>query len=80
MTRVGYSRTPANTASLPIVSDSVTTASPVTSRRKRSNSARASLSVLPFTASVISDAEAFEMAQPDPRKLTSLMTPPSRLT
>jgi hypothetical protein len=33
----------------------------------------ASETVLPFTASVISDADAFEIAQPDPSKPTSVM-------
>ena len=42
-----------------------------------SNSARASSTVLPLTASVISDAEAFEIAQPEPWNATSLMTSPS---
>ena len=33
--------------------------------------------VSPFTAAVMSDAEAFEIAHPLPRKLASAMTSPS---
>ena len=40
----------------------------------------ASARVFPFTAPVISDAEALEMAQPFPSKLTSAMRLPSSLT
>jgi hypothetical protein len=32
---------------------------------------------LPFTAAVIAEADALEMAHPDPTKLTSAMTSPS---
>ena len=35
---------------------------------------------LPFTASVINDAEAFEIAQPDPWNAASLITSPSSVS
>ena len=42
-----------------------------------SNSSSASPLVRPFTACVIIDAEAFEMAQPEPLNATSLIVSPS---
>ena len=51
--------------------------SEVTSWWKRSNSASTSATVLPFKASVISDADAREMAHPVPSKVTSVMRSPS---
>ncbi len=65
-TRVGYCDTPENTASLPKVSESAGDGPPVTRPRNRSNSSSASRRDLPFTAAVISDAEAREIAQPSP--------------
>src|SRR5215468_7776675 len=78
-TRIGYSRTPDSTVSL---SSSPAAAPwqallPVISPWKRSNSARASSSVLPLMISVISEAEAMEMAQPRPWKPTSATLPSS---
>jgi hypothetical protein len=40
-------------------------------RWNRSNSDRASATVLPFSRSVMSDAEALEIAQPDPSNAIS---------
>ena len=50
--------------------------SPATRSWKRVNRSRASARVRPFTLVVMSDADACEMAQPDPSKLTSSMTSP----
>ena len=74
LTRAGNLCTPANTASLPT---SPTTRPVVTISWTCSNIFCTSARVLPFTASVSSDAEALEMQQPDPTKLMSLMTSPS---
>src|SRR5213594_4309861 len=66
-TRVGNSRTPDNTASLP--RPSVLTASDVSDVSMRwtpSNSRSASAVVFPFKLSVIIEADAREMAHPDP--------------
>ena len=53
----------------------------VTIRWKRSKSAlRLARPVCPLSASVISDADAFEIAQPEPWKPTSVMTSPSTFT
>jgi len=66
---MGNSRTPAKTASLPAVSRSTgVSVSDVTISWKLSNWERASSAVRPFTSCVISDAEAFEMAHPEPSK------------
>src|SRR5947208_746239 len=65
LTRTGNWRTPASTESLPRSSTGAS-GDAVTVRWKRSNSASASATVFPFTLSVMSDADAFEMAQPDP--------------
>src|SRR5882672_3022927 len=78
-TRIGYSRTPDKTVSL---SSSPAAAPwqallPVISSWKLSNSARASASLLPLTISVMSEAEAMEMAQPRPWKPTSATLPSS---
>ena len=75
-TRTGNSRTPAKTASLPSPRRPAP-ASP--DRRSRAGgsartSARPRPRVLPFTLSVISDAEAVEIAQPEPSKATSSTT------
>src|SRR6267378_142755 len=77
-TRTGNSQTPERTASFP--SDWVSIRSPgrpVTILWNFSKRSRAWGSDFPFTASVIRDAEAFEIAQPWPRKATSAMLPPS---
>ena len=79
-TRTGNSRTPANAASLPM--DSSSTGWPtgvVTIAWKRSNNEIALLIVPPLTASVISDAEAFEIAQPDPSNEMAAIRSPSIL-
>src|SRR5216117_832570 len=59
--RLGNARTPENAASLPGAF-----APPASISRKASNIVSASFSGFPFTASVISDAEAFEIAHPEP--------------
>jgi hypothetical protein len=51
---------------------------PVTRSWKRSNSRIASPRLFPATAAVMSEADAFEMAHPLPRKLASAITSPSR--
>src|SRR5712691_2864235 len=79
-TRTGNSDTPENTASLPRVSASAGSSVPVTRRWKRPNSSSASWRVLPFTAVVMSDADALEMAHPEPWKLASWMTSSSSRT
>src|SRR4029450_11375349 len=66
-TRIGNWRTPASTDSFP-TSPTGLSIEEVTMRWKRSNSALTSSTVLPLTTSVISDADAFEIAQPDPSK------------
>src|SRR5580692_4403407 len=63
LTRAGNSRTPEKTASLPM---SGTGVSVVSSWWKRSKICCTCSRVLPFSVSVISDAEATEMAQPAP--------------
>ena len=66
-TRIGYSRTPESTASLPSASISTSeVAGAVSIVWNFSKNASASRIVLPFNSSVIIDAEAFEMAQPVP--------------
>src|SRR3989454_2031864 len=77
-TRTGNSQTPERTASLP---REVSTGSPgraVTILWNRSKSRWASAFDLPFTASVISDADAFEIAHPWPTKEMSSIVPSSR--
>src|SRR5262249_55473948 len=77
LTRDGYSRTPEKTASLPRSSTSRSTSgAAVTIAWKASKSASTSPSVWPLTLSVIIDAEAFEIAQPDPWKPTSSIRSP----
>ena len=77
--RAGNSRTPASTDSLP--RSAVGPAwSDVIIAWNLSNSSRACSTVLPLSASVISDADAFEMAQPEPWNATSLITSPSSVT
>src|SRR5262249_20329624 len=79
LTRTGYSRTPENTSSFPRSGPFRLPASlPVISAWNFSNSASASARVFPFTLSVIIDAEAVEIAQPAPWKLTSFNRSPSR--
>src|SRR6202165_6045037 len=71
-TRAGYSRTPDSAASLPS-SSAGGAASSVRSSCTRSNSRSASARVLPFTASVIREAEAVDIAHPWPSKRISLI-------
>src|SRR5437016_13809731 len=59
--RLGNARTPENAASLPGA-----LAPPASMSRNAWNSDSALLVVLPLTASVMSDADAFEIAQPAP--------------
>jgi hypothetical protein len=61
-------------------SDSGDTSPPVIRARKCVNNSRASETVLPFSASVISEAAAVEIAQPRPSKLRSPIRSPSRST
>jgi hypothetical protein len=68
---MGYSESPENTASFPSDFASSGESDPVTSRRNWSKSASTSLRVFPFIELVIRDADALEMAQPDPSKATS---------
>src|SRR2546422_3928494 len=75
-TRTGNSHTPERTASLP--RDPVSTGSPgrpVTIRWNFSNNSCACVFDFPLMASVMSDAEAFEIAQPCPTKATSAIVP-----
>src|SRR6266480_408246 len=75
-TRTGNSDTPERTASLP--RDPVSTGSPgrpVTILRNFSNNSCAWALDFPFTASVIREAEAFEIAHPWPTKATSAIVP-----
>src|ERR1700676_3041808 len=72
LTRAGYSRTPDRAASLPS-SSAGGAASSVRSWCTRSNSRSASARVRPFTASVIKDAEAVDIAHPCPSKRMSLI-------
>ena len=77
-TRIGYSRTPESTASLPSASISTSeVAGAVSIVWNFSKNASASRTVLPFSSSVIIDAEAFEMAQPVPWNARSLIVSPS---
>src|SRR5215208_5005206 len=64
--RTGNSDTPPKAASFPSDAASFGSLVPVTSRRKRSKSSSASALVFPLTALVINDAEAREIAQPEP--------------
>src|SRR6516162_2260808 len=78
LTRAGNSEIPEKTASFPSPELSLFAKSlPVTRSWKVSKRASASACVLPFNVSVRMDAEAVEIAQPDPRKLISLMRLPS---
>jgi hypothetical protein len=79
LTRVGYSDTPENTASLPSVAAAAAAASggAVIMSWKLVNNASASATVRPLTLSVIIDADAFEIAHPVPTNETSAMRSPS---
>src|SRR5262249_51078580 len=68
LTRAGYAETPPNTESLPRSDRSPQSAltRPVTMSWNLSNSFSISALVLPFTLCVIMDAEALEIAQPEP--------------
>jgi HEAT repeat protein len=71
-TRIGYSLTPWKAMSLPMSGpSSVASALPKTSSWNTSNSSATSPRGFPLSASVISDADAVEMAQPTPSKCTS---------
>src|SRR4029450_5308656 len=81
LTRAGNLHTPERIVSLPTPlppCGPFLSASPVSILCTLSKSSLASASVLPFNSAVIIDAEAFEIAQPDPWKLISLITPSSR--
>ena len=69
--RTGNSRTPASTASLPTVRRRPSDRAARQHRVDLPKSVIASSTVWPLTASVISDADAFEIAQPDPSNATS---------
>src|SRR5262249_1686871 len=76
--RLGNSRTPAKTASLPSVSvGSASAGAPVTIAWKRPNKACASATALPWSCAVIMDADALEMAHPEPWNAMSRITPSS---
>src|SRR5215510_9508819 len=76
--RIGNSRTPARTASRPGRAEgSAEDRSSVSMALNCSTAAAASLSVFPLSAAVIIEAEAFEMAQPDPWKAMSRSVSPS---
>ena len=74
LTRTGYSRTPSKTCSLPS-STPCSAATPVSMWWKPSKISFASVTLLPLTASVMSEVEAVQMAQPWPWKLISSMMP-----
>src|SRR3990170_282128 len=72
-TLTGNSRTPEKTASFPSSPLSNTVSmSPVTRRCNLSKSISASARVFPFMLAVISEADALEIAHPEPWKLISL--------
>src|SRR6185295_9244563 len=82
-TRTGNSHTPEKAASLPSPGAAFSAAregSLVMRRWKRSNNASASARVLPLRASVIIEAEAVEIEQPAPLKLTSFTRSPCSST
>ena len=81
LTRAGNSETPDKTASLPSARGSASAPGPsVNMRWTLSNRSMASSLVLPFSASVMSEVEALEMAHPAPSKEMSSMRLPSSLT
>ena len=81
MTRTGNSRTPSNTANFPNCGPAaaLTDGSPVIISWNDRNIVSTSAFVFPFTASVIKEAEAFEIAHPDPSKWMSFTVSPSRI-
>src|SRR5206468_11728339 len=83
-TRTGNSHTPERTASLPREPVSMgsmgSPGRPVTILRNFSNSTCACALDFPFTASVIREAEAFEIAHPWPTKATSAIVPSASRT
>ena len=81
-TRDGNSRTPAKASSFSTRSSpsGIDACSSVTSRWNAEATRSISARVWPFRQSVIIDAEACEIAQPEPTKLTSCSTSPSILT
>src|SRR5262249_42298546 len=76
-TRVGNPRNPENTASLPKPAGSPSPV-PIAASRNLEKSCSISAFDLPLMLSVISDADAFEIAQPSPSKPTSRTTSLSR--
>ena len=79
LTRTGNSETPEKTASLPSSARFPFAGDrPVTSLWNWSKSVSASALVLPFRLCVIRDAEALEIAHPEPWKLMSRIESPSR--
>src|SRR5215470_11566803 len=72
-TRVGNPRNPEKTTSFPKPARSAPPI-PVAMSRNRENSCSTSVLDFPLTLSVISEAEALEIAQPSPSKLTSRTT------
>ena len=83
LTLTGNSDTPANTASFPSSGASRREAwegSPVMRSWKRSKSASTWGRLFPLTLSVIMEAEAVEIEQPEPLKATSLTRSPSSRT
>src|SRR5207245_11106196 len=77
-TRTGNSQTPESTASFPSEPSTGSPGRPVTILWNFSNIVWASTFDLPLTASVMSEADAFETAQPCPRNATSAILPSSR--
>src|SRR2546425_587562 len=77
-TRTGNSQTPDRTASLPREASTGSPGRAVTILWNLSKRRWASAFDLPFTASVISDADAFEIAHPWPTKEMSSIVPSSR--
>ena len=74
MTRVGKSRTPASARSLPRSTPPLSREPlPASCAVTASKNAMASLALSPMTVSVSNDADATEMAQPEPSKAASLI-------
>src|SRR5215467_3556009 len=75
--RIGNSRTPVRTSSRPGRAEASAGRSSVSMALNCSTAAAASLTVFPLSAAVIIEAEALEMAQPDPWKAMSRSVSPS---
>jgi hypothetical protein len=83
LTRTGNSQTPENTASLPSSGAAFSPAlsgDAVTSSWKRVKSRSTSARLLPLTLSVIIEADAVEIEQPEPLNATSVTLSPSTRT